>query len=639
MLLVCAAALQLLAGHAQTTWYSLLLAVMWFLYLGLFQPWLETRKTDVRQVPDDLSNPAERTAESGEYEHDAPGFTKAFKRLAVFGGALLLAVGIAAVQLLPTAEYLLESQRSAMVDYDFAISYSFWPWRFLSFLAPGLFGNPALGDYWGYANYWEDAVYFGLIPFALVVLALITWGRKLQRKTMINAKFIGFLVILIGVTFVIALGRNTPIFPWLYRHIPSFDMFQAPTRISILAIFGLTILSAVGADSWSRPGGRQLYWLRLGMMGAAAITLGAVLALFLSRSLSLGIRPSLIRGTAWLGFWALGLGFLSLNAPYPEEISKRHQPWGWWQWAVLMWIGLDLVVAGWGLNPSVDLGVYTNPSPTTTSVRQALAGGRIYLDGKDEEVLKFERFLRFDTFQPFEGGEDWRTLRASLLPNITLLDSLPSANNFDPMVPGRFSTWLDNLQQAEGEIREQMLNLMAVSVVESIDLNTANGLRFDARPATSRFRWMGCPIYVGDELEALNLITKTNVDLENQVILELDKPGAYQACRYQDQGEVQVLSEAPNNLVIRTESFTDGYLFIADVWYPGWQAYVDGDQVEIWHANYLFRAVQVPRGEHEVELSYRPWIFYAGALVSSLALVILLLIVTVGFRMRESSEK
>jgi hypothetical protein len=81
--------------------------------------------------------------------------------------AILCGAGLAAIQLIPTAEYLMQSQRASAVSYDLAMTYSFWPWRFLSLLAPDLFGNPAIGDYWGYGNYWEDAVYIGLAPFLL----------------------------------------------------------------------------------------------------------------------------------------------------------------------------------------------------------------------------------------------------------------------------------------------------------------------------------------------------------------------------------------------------------------------------------------------------------------------------------------
>jgi len=149
-------------------------------------------------------------------------------------------------------------------------------------------------------------------------------GLKFLIWVGISAPAVIFLGILIFSVFLIALGRNTPIFPWLYHHIPTFDMFQAPTRISILAVFALSILAAVGADSWTRPQGRQLYWLRLGVMAATAITIGAGLALLLTRNFAFDIRPSFIRATAWLGFWGVCLGLLALKAPAREGAGKQE---------------------------------------------------------------------------------------------------------------------------------------------------------------------------------------------------------------------------------------------------------------------------------------------------------------------------
>ena len=47
-------------------------------------------------------------------------------------------------------------------------------------------------------------------------------------------------------------------------------------------------------------------------------------------------------------------------------------------------------------------------------------------------------------------------------------------------------------------------------------------------------------------------------------------------------------------------------LFLADLAYPGWKAYVDGQETPIYRANYLFRSVFVPAGRHTVEFAYRP---------------------------------
>ncbi len=50
----------------------------------------------------------------------------------------------------------------------------------------------------------------------------------------------------------------------------------------------------------------------------------------------------------------------------------------------------------------------------------------------------------------------------------------------------------------------------------------------------------------------------------------------------------------------------DGFVVLSDQFYPGWRAYVDGRESPIYRANYLFRAVPVPAGEHVVEFTYQP---------------------------------
>jgi hypothetical protein len=549
--------------------------------------------------------------------------------------ALLLAIGLAAVQLLPTAEYLLQSQRSAAVDFEFAMNYSFWPWRFLSFITPDLFGNPASGDYWGFANFWEDAIYIGLIPFVLAIAAVVTRGRGVRDKTVIKPGFVIFLFALILVTLALAMGRNTPIFPWLYRNIPTFDMFQAPTRVSIIAVFSFSILAAIGTDSWHRPRHKLLYWVRLGIMAAAAIAIGAGLALIMSSSFTLGIRPSLTRAAALLGFWGIGFGILTLKAP-SKSTNQSQRTWGWWQWAVVIWVGLDLIVAGWGLNPGVNLDVYREQSPTTVEIKSKLNGGRLYLPAEDEEQLKFDRFLRFDTFDPFKDGGEWGDLRAAQLPNVAILDAIPSANNFDPLVPGRYANWMEDLGEASFETKDRMLNLMGVSVVETIDSNRKFGVRFDQRKTYPRVRWSACGLQVESGEEALALITDKETDLINSVILE----DTAEFCSSRGSTDLRVLSSNASKISVELISEEPGYLVIADVWYPGWQASVDGNPVPVMRANYLFKAVPVPNGEHEVTVVYQPRVLYLGAGLSGLAFfgLLILVVIWLGFLRQKSKD-
>jgi len=55
-----------------------------------------------------------------------------------------------------------------------------------------------------------------------------------------------------------------------------------------------------------------------------------------------------------------------------------------------------------------------------------------------------------------------------------------------------------------------------------------------------------------------------------------------------------------------------GFVVLADLYYPGWEALVDGNKASIWKANYAFRAVEVEAGEHEIVFSYRPWAIQLG---------------------------
>ena len=61
---------------------------------------------------------------------------------------------------------------------ELALSYSFWPWRFLGLLAPNLFGSPATGDYWGFGVYWEDSIYVGLLTLIMGVHGIARWMRE-----------------------------------------------------------------------------------------------------------------------------------------------------------------------------------------------------------------------------------------------------------------------------------------------------------------------------------------------------------------------------------------------------------------------------------------------------------------------------
>lgn len=594
-------AMQWLAGHAQTSWYTLLLGVGWVGYWGL-------------------------TAHSHSL-----GFKDIINRLwhsckvLIFGS--IIAAGAAAVQLLPTVEYLLQSQRAGEVDYELAMTYSFWPWRLLTLVAPDLFGNPANGNYWGYANYWEDALYIGLLPLLLAISGLLTRRSKVEEKIVQNSSSAGlaqglkrplsnFLLIIIGVAVLWGLGKNTPVFPWLYENFPTFDLFQAPTRVMIWAEFSLALLAAIGVEFWRRPRDRGLYWTRLGIAGACAVGVGSGLAWFTMGDVS----PTFIQAIAIAGFWGIGAGILSLASPASNTISavdNTHNKI--WKWGVALFVCADLVLAGRDLNPWVEASFYT-ASTEGDKLRQLTKGHRLYLPPEDENTLKFERFFRFDSFDP---GEDWINLRKVFLPNLTLLDGIPSSNIFDPIQIGRFTRWMEFLPNTSAKLHENWLDLMDVYAYERIDPLGQNGVSFQFREGSRRFRFVPCPVIVLTAEEAWQRVqTEANFDLS--VILESEKglpvetlPCPSDRVNWSGKAVIELFETGnPNQIDISIISPDPGWLVVSDVWYPGWQAWVDEERTALFKANYLFQALKIPAGEHAIKLIYIPISFWAGATIS-----------------------
>ncbi len=585
-------ALQLLAGHAQIAWYTILLTGLWSGYWA-FAIGLERGNAG-------KAGAGQRILAVGAALYQTWG------RLALAGA---LAAGLAAVQLAPTAEYLSQSQRAAAVDYEMGLTYSFWPWRLIGLLAPNFFGNPAQGDYWGYANYWEDAIYIGLLP------ALLFLGTLRGKTRLAGLRW--FLWGVFGLALLFALGKNTPIFPWLYQHVPTFAMFNAPTRWMIWGVFALAFLAAMGAENWRRPEGRGLYWTRLGTAGSLAVSLGSGLAMILMGD----IKLSFVSAAAQAGVLGIAVGLLSLSAPLregSETVQDQTTPVNqllarMWPWLVAFLIAFDLTLAGWGLNPGFNLSLY-QPG-LGSEVKERLGDQRLYWPEQMEYEIKYDRFFQFETFHP---GEDWHLMREVVLSNSNLLEGMVVVNNYDPMQPGRYVAWMELVNGLDRRERERFLHWMDVGLAGEIDLSQASGARFDPLGGGMRARWVGCAIQAENADQALEMISQAQVDIRTQVVIE-GAPGLANALCPERQAEpvaAQVIEDGPNTLRVRVSAPGAGWLVLSDVWYPGWQAWVDGNRVEITPANLAFRAAPLTAGEHEVIFEYRPWSFYAGALVS-----------------------
>jgi hypothetical protein len=92
------------------------------------------------------------------------------------------------------------------------------------------------------------------------------------------------------------------------------------------------------------------------------------------------------------------------------------------------------------------------------------------------------------------------------------------------------------------------------------------------------------------------------------------------------------LREGPNRWRWRVSGPAPSLLVVLQNAHPNWSATLDGVRVPLFRAYGTFQAVEVPAGEHEVEMRYdEPW-FWRGAVVSATAWLALLAATVVGLR-------
>jgi hypothetical protein len=124
------------------------------------------------------------------------------------------------------------------------------------------------------------------------------------------------------------------------------------------------------------------------------------------------------------------------------------------------------------------------------------------------------------------------------------------------------------------------------------------------------------------EDEALGFMKGNDFDPHKMVVIESEYTGRITHDRpgVDFMASCSVVQYDHEDIKIRASANQPGYLVLSEVFYPGWEALVDGKNVPILRGNYLFRVVPLERGEHEVVLRFVSWPFRVGAIVSLLTL-------------------
>jgi hypothetical protein len=155
---------------------------------------------------------------------------------------------------------------------------------------------------------------------------------------------------------------------------------------------------------------------------------------------------------------------------------------------------------------------------------------------------------------------------------------------------------------------------------------------YENRDAFPRAWVAGQAVVVGPG-ESLARLAEGPFDPRRQVVLE-GWPGDRVGVPGAPDDWARVASDPDGSVHVRARAANGGFLVLADPYYPGWRAFVDGVEVDIVRANYLFRAVPLPPGEHEVGFVYDPSSLRVGAVITLLGALAALVLVAMSLRGR-----
>jgi hypothetical protein len=550
----------------------------------------------------------------------------ALVRWAGYGSwAAALAVALAAVQLLPTLEAAGLSTRAGGVDSDEILGGGVR--ALLFFVGPAMKADPT-------CLIWEDRGGFGLLWVVAAALAALLCRGRVRFQA-------GVCLALI----VFALGGA-----FLFQALPGFRVFRQPARMLLIVTLPAALLA--GSATQALFDGAALTEARLRCRGwlvrlvvAAVILTGG----FAIRMALHGEMPRL--HVYWLTLLVtLPVVWWVLSTQYSVLSTRSGQ---------LVW-GLLLLLDLWALSRPLAIvrseGEVYRTSECVALLDRARREGRRVLD-RDVPIpgavatplgggaplalvagleplrgynpldnRRYKEYLQFiagadEPLTPLDGPLTFPVIGNFPIRNKPLLDLLGTGYVLQPTAfadldsdwrldePGWRPVGADGAAVGYDFTSDGLRPLPPYTVYENTSAFPRAFVVPEARPLPERSR----------VLEAL-----TTTDLRKCVLLEgwdgSARPDG-SAAAFRPAG---VIESRPNRVTVHVGEGPAGFLVLADVWYPGWQCTLDGRAAPLYCADYLFRAVELPEGEHTVVFTFEPASYRLGRLISGAALAAVL---------------
>lgn len=537
---------------------------------------------------------------------------------------------IALPQIVPVFEMLSLSPRKTLDVGD--VAWFSLPFQnLLTLLTPRIFGDGVTLPYWGLYNLWEMCAYCGTIALLFAVAAV----SNLRKSSHVI-----YFIFLALFALVMALGDNTPLLKVLYYVLPGFKMFRGHSKGILFVCFAIAVLAGTGydaiRDSALEKGRRFLVPLMVGsgilFMSLMVIPYPALLKdpvrSFLSyvqqdpRSylpvpgventefVNAAVKQAVMSVRYFLASFFIGIILILLTLRLGSRPLLNI--------LTILFILGDVFFFGktfvssvdvhhWDLKPDVmqflarDNDRYRAAVLTTFGPKYGITSNLHQIVGDYPYVLsRYSRLFNLaNQGRPTETMKITAIRRISPVYNLLSLKYLVVNANRKLDIPGYYEVYNDGI----------------LSILEN-------------RYAQKRAYFPRSIKVVDTETEALRGVFDVPSIRGDQTIIEKEPAAGVSVdnvslafSKDPDQA-VEIFDYSANRIGLRANLTANAWIILTDTFYPGWKATIDGKtRANILVANYIFRAIHVPKGRHEIVFEYWPTYFSVSITVALMTLL------------------
>jgi hypothetical protein len=476
-----------------------------------------------------------------------------------------------------------------------------------------------LSTYWGDKQFTSGPWYFGAIICFLFVLGLFIVKNRI-KWWILSASLLCLLL---------SFGRHLPFLSDLFfDYFPLYNKFRAVESILVITAFLIPVLAilAVKEVAFHTEDPKKL---NKSLLNSLYITGGLLIILIAVPTVLLEFKTqnhnAFIEQLTQVTNGDRTFADSIAKALVDDRISLARMDALRSLFFVLIGAGLIWALIKKKMNPQVTFIILA-----AVILTDMWNIDRRYLNNEKfvEKNILAQQFKTRDVDQIIQrDGSYYRVL--DLASGNPFSNSIPSY--FHKSIGGYHAAKLKRYQevldkQFNGAINEDVLDMLNTKYLITSDQNGEKETMVNRSTAAGNAWFVQNVEYVKSADEEMLAISSFDpkkvmvVHEEFKPMIDIKKVG------YDGNAFIRLTNYHPDLMTYEYSSGRDALAVFSEIWYDkGWNAYLDGEKIPYFRADYLLRAAQLPGGNHKLEFKFEPNSYYTGEIISLIASILLVL--------------